>query len=119
MITIENLNAGLKKLHTDRQHSLFSPLIDFLTVGGLSYIFIAAISIYPISLGLNLTIALGLAYVINDPHFLSSYQLFYHDFKKKIAGEDLTRFMQLRYIFAGILIPALIVFYFVILSWSR
>jgi hypothetical protein len=93
--------------------SLFSPLIDFMTVGGLSYIFIILfVWIFPLSIPVNFAMAAYLAYLINDPHFLSSYQLFYNNFKNKIAGIGISKFMQIRYTIAAIIVPIAIISYF-------
>ncbi|TGV82311.1 hypothetical protein EN788_64000, partial [Mesorhizobium sp. M2D.F.Ca.ET.145.01.1.1] len=50
---------------------------------------------------------LFLAYVINYPHFAHSYQLFYRNFGRKLRGDGYDRNLQLRYIFAGIVVPLL------------
>lgn len=105
-------SPSLRSLFLDRHRSLFSPGIDFLTVGGLSYIFILFIQFYPLPIVLNYTIAIGLAYIINDPHFLSSYQLFYSNFREKLSGRHFSRFMHVRFLFAGFAVPALILAYF-------
>ena len=93
-------------------NSLFSPTIDFLTVGGLSYLFIIYMWFFPIPVNINLAAATYIAFVVNDPHFLSSYQLFYKNFTKKIKSDYGPAFMQIRYILAGILVPVSILAYF-------
>lgn len=87
-------------------------MIDFLTVGGLSYIFILYIWFFPLDLNINIFLAMYLAYIINDPHFLSSYQIFYKNFRDKVTGAVLNQYMQVRYIFAALIVPTTIILYF-------
>lgn len=46
-------------------------------------------------------LAFGLAFIVNHPHFLSSYHLLYGDFRKDILRKP-------RYFWAGIIVPAIL-----------
>jgi hypothetical protein len=90
------------------ERSLFSPLIDFLCLGGGSLFVLAALGLtVPAETGRPVLLLLGpaLAHVINHPHFAHSYQIFYRDFRAKVRGEGYGRELQIRYIVAGIVVP--------------
>lgn len=90
--------------------SLISPLADFFLVGGLSFFIILPFFWFHISLPVSVTLAVAFAYIINDPHFIHSYQLMYEDFRSKIAPRP--DGFHRRYIFAGIIVPILFVLWF-------
>ncbi|MBN66897.1 MAG: hypothetical protein CMM94_04945 [Rickettsiales bacterium] len=109
---------------------LISPVIDFLMVGGAAYI-VGALLMFLVSQDLtsgaiyqgqaNISgfwlsiLAAILAYhvfFVNYPHFAFSYQLMYRDFGKKVRGQELPRHMQMRYIFAGVVVPIVFVYYY-------
>jgi hypothetical protein len=52
------------------------------------------------------------AYLVNYPHFAHSYQLFYRNFTRKVSGDGYDRSLQLRYIFAGIVVPVVMTGFF-------
>ena len=95
---------------------LFGPVIDFLCLGGsslllLPFLFVLPDADYRAPLA---TAMLIVAHLINHPHFAHSYQLFYRGFAKKAFRPDLGRVMQARYIFAGIVAPALLIAFCVV-----
>lgn len=89
----------MEKAHKNYFHELFS--IQSLFSGGLSIIFCALFliffkakdSVYEIS-----QVGVALAFVINFPHFLSSYVMLYSDFKSKI-------FKNKRFFLAAVIVP--------------
>jgi len=86
---------------------LFGPAIDFLCLGGISFLLIPVMFVLP-EKELTLTvaaIALGVAHFINHPHFAFSYQIFYEGFRHKAFGSDNDAALRARYIFAGIVVP--------------
>lgn len=48
------------------------------------------------------------AYVVNDPHFTVTYFLFYEDARRRALGEEVERAQKLRWVVAGIVVPALL-----------
>jgi hypothetical protein len=55
-----------------------------------------------------------LADVLNHPHFAASYQIFYRDFRVKLLGSRLSRAMRIRYLIAGIVVPASLLVFFAV-----
>ncbi len=94
---------------------LFGPIVDFLCLGGGSLILISVvIALRPyVDRTELLAITFALAHIINHPHFAHSYQIFYRNFGKKIAGHELPQNLRLRYIFAGLGVPFLLLTFFV------
>jgi hypothetical protein len=91
----------------ERQHYLFGPVVDFICIGGGSFMVIALVALFhtmhtppPPPL---LFMVLFTATILNFPHFVHSYQIFYTRFGTKIATE--AGALRRRYVFAGILIP--------------
>ena len=93
---------------------LFSPLVDFLCLGGSSLI--VFLFLLPFGdFGRNdryifWSVIIGLSMFLNYPHFALSYQIFYRDFKRKI-GNQTERILRYRYWFAGIIVPIALVSY--------
>ncbi|MCP1624849.1 hypothetical protein [Pseudomonas nitroreducens] len=87
-----------------KEKSLFSPKIDFLMIGGLS------IFCYPLFVLFRGQLnsadvawwALVLAFFINGPHFLVSYQIFYIS-KFKLLFSDISA------LFVGVIVPVLLI----------
>jgi hypothetical protein len=90
---------------------LFNPVIDFLCLGGSSLFLLPLLWVLPAAdyRAPVATTMLLIAHLINHPHFAHSYQIFYRGFSAKAFRPDLGREMQARYIFAGIVVPALLV----------
>ncbi len=98
-----------------RPRGLYSPLIDFLILGGGSLPFIIPLGLFvPKDQAAGWFFAgLVLAHFINHPHFAHSYQMFYRDFGAKIRkGGDYAEGLRLRYLFAGIVAPVLLTLFF-------
>jgi len=103
--------APLAVRATRDKRFLFSPMLDFLCLGGsslflLPFLFLLPDADYRAPVA---TTMLLVAHLINHPHFAHSYQIFYRGFAAKAFRPDLGRVMQARYIFAGIVAPAILV----------
>jgi hypothetical protein len=90
-----------------RQRYLFGPVVDFICLGGGSLMVIAVIALFrpmqappPPAL---FSLALSVAIILNFPHFVHSYQIFYARFGAKIAPEGGA--LRRRYVFAGLVVP--------------
>jgi len=98
---------------TRREGFLFGPVIDFLGLGGLSLIFLALLAVFvnpdQFTAKVSLTFII-LANFVNHPHFANSYQIFYRDFRRK-TGVETETILRWRYIFAGLIAPALLAGY--------
>ena len=57
-------------------------------------------------------LSLALAYIINDPHFIHSYQLMYGGFFQKLKAQKQNPNIYARYIFAGIVVPVIFTTWF-------
>ncbi len=93
---------------------LHGPVLDFLCLGGGSI---------PVMLGIALLVGeehrpvfllavIAIGFVINQPHFMHSYQIFYHGFGAKIADRGSP--LRHRYVIAGIVVPAALLAFFAI-----
>src|SRR5690242_6313481 len=89
---------------------LFHPIVDFLCLGGSSLLLLPLLWVLPNAdyRAPVATTMLLIAHMVNHPHFAHSYQLFYRGLSAKAFGPELGRAMQLRYIFAGLVVPALL-----------
>lgn len=95
--------------------NLFSPLIDFLCLGGGSLLLLPILTfLVPDSAnGSAILLAALLSNVINHPHFIHSYQIFYRTFPDLVSSRA-DRPLRLRYLVAGVVVPAILAIYFVI-----
>ncbi len=86
---------------------LFGPVSDFLLLGGASLILLPLIACLPPDAAEPrvAAVALFLANFINHPHFASSYQIFYRNFRRKISGLEYPFSMRARYAAVGIAVP--------------
>jgi hypothetical protein len=98
----------------DDARYLFNPVVDFLCLGGGSLIVLATLAmaapkswIAPVSMVVFL-----LAHVVNNPHFAHSYQIFYRGYAAKAFSWATPAPLRARYIFAGIIVPVLLVAFF-------
>lgn len=90
---------------------LFGPVTDFLCLGGSSLLILPLLMLLP-EKHYEAPMAifmLSVAHLVNHPHFAHSYQIFYRDFGRKAFGDAFGRTMRRRYVFAGIVAPALLV----------
>ena len=104
--------SGGKKRTKPVDGYLFSPLVDFLCLGGSSLIVFLLLIPFG-DFGRNdrfvfWAVVIGLSLFINYPHFALSYQIFYRDFKRKI-GNQTERILRYRYWFAGIVVPIVLI----------
>ena len=91
---------------------LFGPVFDFLTLGGLSIFVCGAIAILlprGIPGAQQAVLVTLLMTIINQPHFAHSYQMFYRNYREKAFGASYPAALRLRYIIAGIVVPAILV----------
>jgi len=96
---------------------LFHPIVDFLCLGGLSLVVLPLLLALPPMDGLYaqvVTVSLVLNYVLNQPHFAHSYQLFYVNFGQKAFGRDYAPMLRARYVVAGIIVPAGLIIFFIV-----
>ena len=99
-----------------RRRHVHNRWIDFLTLGGGSLIVLGALAaFYPrddaARVGLA-SVALVLAFFLTYPHVAHSYQLFYKGFRRKAFSPESA--LATRYRFAGILLPAGMVTFFML-----
>jgi len=100
-----------------RKRYLYGPVIDFLVLGG------GGLVLFGICILLNQTnavpyvvfsvFAFRLTNVFNHPHFAHSYQIFYRDFRSKALGSAYPPVLKARYLVAGIIVPLMMIQYFV------
>ncbi|WP_324748958.1 hypothetical protein SH591_09730 [Sphingomonas sp. LY54] len=90
---------------------LYGPVVDFLCLGGSSLFVLPLLLLVPAEQYRASVAALMLlvAHFINHPHFGHSYQIFYRRFRTKAFTPSLGRTMQARYVFAGIIVPVMLV----------
>ena len=111
-VLVPHFAPAAKARSGPRQGYLFSPWFDFLTLGGGSIIvcgLIAALlpnGIPTLQQALLVTILLA---TINQPHFAHSYQMFYRNFREKAFGASYARALRLRYVIAGLVVPAALI----------
>lgn len=94
---------------------LFGPFVDFFCLGGGSLVVFAVLLLLPPIDGFRahvLALTAVLMYVINQPHFANSYQIFYQGFFRKAFGGEYSPVLRARYIVAGIIVPVLLVLFF-------
>ncbi|MGO9246258.1 MAG: hypothetical protein ACLQDC_15995 [Verrucomicrobiia bacterium] len=102
---------GLKAHSGDaiqRERYLFGPRVDFICLGGGSLMVIALVALFHPMMHTPpphrlLLVVLFTATILNFPHFVHSYQIFYARFGTKIALEGGA--LRRRYVFAGIIVP--------------
>jgi hypothetical protein len=92
--------------------ALREQVVEFLLVGGATPLMFVVSWLLRESLGLDAAdLVVGFtffhaAYIENDPHFSVTYLLFYEDFKERAFGSAFSRSLRVRYLLAGLLIPA-------------
>ncbi|CDX14704.1 conserved membrane hypothetical protein [Mesorhizobium plurifarium] len=92
---------------------LFGPVADFLMLGGSAFLILPALFFVPHEYEGSLAATMVVvAYLVNYPHFAHSYQIFYRNFGRKARGDGYDRSLQLRYIFAGVIVPAIMALFF-------
>lgn len=104
----------LSRAQSTRDSYLFSPLVDFLCLGGGSLLLFIPMMFLDVAT-FEPTVAatiLFLAYFINSPHFAHSYQIFYRNFSDKAFGPAYSAQLRVRYIVAGIVAPVALIIFF-------
>ncbi|WP_245480819.1 hypothetical protein [Mesorhizobium sp. M1E.F.Ca.ET.041.01.1.1] len=77
-------------------------------LGGGAFVILPVLLLVPLEYeGLVAATMVVVAYLVNYPHFAHSYQIFYRNFGRKVSGNGYDRSLQLRYIFAGIVVPVI------------
>lgn len=95
------------------QKYLYGPVADFLMLGGSAFLILPVLFLVPLEYeGPVAATMVFVAYLVNYPHFAHSYQLFYRNFGRKVSGSGYDRSLQLRYIFAGIVVPLVMAGFF-------
>ena len=95
---------------------LIGPVADFLSFGGSALIILPLLLLIPsahYAAGIA-AIAMVAPHFINNPHFAHSYQIFYRGFAAKAFRGSLGPVMQARYLFAGVIAPALLAGFFAV-----
>ncbi|TIM61068.1 MAG: hypothetical protein E5Y58_33240, partial [Mesorhizobium sp.] len=101
-----HLSADAVPVAAAPQKYLFGPVADFLMLGGSAFLILPVLFFVPLKYeGFVGATMLLLAHLINHPHFAHSYQLFYRNFGRKVRGDGYDKNLQVRYIFAGIVVP--------------
>jgi hypothetical protein len=101
--------------------TFFSPVVDFLCLGGGSLIALPILGLLiPDSALPQVGLAvLILSVLINHPHFAHSYQIFYRSYDQVMHALDGDRALRRRYLYAGFLLPLFLLCYFVLaVSWN-
>lgn len=100
--------------HDSRVNYLFGPLIDFICIGGgsLLFLFPMVLAVPEQHRGVIFVMAVVIGQLVNNPHFMHSYQIFYDDFGAKAFGHATPRGLRIRYIVAGIVVPAVMGLFF-------
>jgi hypothetical protein len=96
------------------KRAFFSPTFDFLCLGGGSLLLLP-ILVWVIPDNANgsaVYVAALLSQIINHPHFIHSYQIFYRTFGAITADPNSNQALRARYLWAGIGAPVLIALLF-------
>lgn len=106
--------AGAARRTAGGKRYLFGPATDFLCLGGSSLLLLPVVFALPEKAlsPIFAVVFVGLANIINHPHFAFSYQMFYAGFRKKAFGPGGDPALRARYIVAGIVVPAALAAFF-------
>jgi hypothetical protein len=94
---------------------LFGPWLDFFCLGGATLLLIPWFALLPSDwkeYGDVLIVTTAVAHFINNPHFAHSYHLFYRDFGKRGFASEYPREWRIRYLIAGLAVPAVLIGFF-------
>ncbi|HEY5243718.1 MAG TPA: hypothetical protein VIJ22_19690 [Polyangiaceae bacterium] len=89
-----------------------SAVVEFLLVGGATPLLFLVSWLLQRTLGLSSAdLAVGFlffygAHVVNDPHFAVTYLLFYDRARARVFGDEFQPLQRVRYLVAGLLVPA-------------
>lgn len=107
-VEASTVNVTQKAAIDTEEKYLVHPVVDFLCLGGGSLLlFVLLALLIPLEAATPAisVITLGLANLINHPHFAHSYQIFYQNFWQKISQSNPSKSLRIRYILAGLIIP--------------
>ncbi|RWM10087.1 hypothetical protein [Mesorhizobium sp.] len=108
-----SVDASAAKTAAPPGKYLFGPVADFLMLGGGAFLVLPVLLLVPLKYeGPVAATMVVVAYLVNYPHFAHSYQIFYRNFGRKLSGNGYDRSLQLRYIFAGIVVPLIMAAFF-------
>lgn len=98
--------------------ALISPQIDFWLVGGASIVFFFGAWLLNRATGYTpdaalITVFVYAAFLTNYPHFAYSYQLFYADFRRYLRDPQASWDARARVLLAGVIVPVLMLGYFI------
>ena len=100
--------------------AIVGPWLDVLLLGGASLILVPIAMMLPAaSLPALAATMMVFADFLNHPHFAASYQIFYRNYRAKAFGTTLDRTMRLRYLFAGIGVPVILLSIFAMAFLTR
>ena len=116
MALVEAAQAGTVQ---QPSRAFFSPAFDFLCLGGGSLVLLPVLVwVIPDTADASaLYLAMLLSNIINHPHFVHSYQIFYRTFGAVVGNPSTDRKLQARYLWAGIGAPILIALCFAAALW--
>lgn len=106
----------LEPIFRSKPGYLFHPFVDFLLAGGASipcalFIFSALGDTSALAPKV-LAFTSALQIFINFPHFAHSYQILYGGYGRRIFGSETDRLTRLRYLWAGLVAPGLLIGFF-------
>jgi hypothetical protein len=104
-----------------RPRAFFGPWLDLLCMGGGSLIALPIIAVLVRDSGMDQVqfAVLLIALVVNFPHFIHSYQIFYGSFGKIVLAPQVDRPLRRRYLWSGIIAPAILVCPFAVAVLAR
>lgn len=93
-----------------KPRAFFGPWLDFLCMGGGSLIALPILAAIIPDSGMNQvhTAVLLIALIVNFPHFIHSYQVFYGSFGKIMRAPDADAVFRRRYVWSGVVVPAIL-----------
>ena len=105
------------------RRALLNPQADFWLLSGLSILGLIVISLLT-SAGDNnapwsqqIIWLFGIAsFIVNQPHFAYSYQLFYGDFSSVFSNPQAPRAYKLRFFIAGVAVPVLLLMFIIFIG---
>ncbi|MEM7408242.1 MAG: hypothetical protein AAF458_23335 [Pseudomonadota bacterium] len=116
MSSVRFEQSDAQRLVQERSRSsLFHPLVDFFALGGLSLIALGGFALWgpKTEIAFWTTVAAMVAHVVNHPHFAASYQIFYARFGAKLRSAEYGHGLRMRYLFAGLIVPVLLLAFFI------
>jgi hypothetical protein len=107
--------AASSRARTGRTENWGARFGEFMLVGGATLFLLPLAWLLRRSMGQDASeYAAGFftfyaAYVVNDPHFSVTYLLFYKDARSRALGPHVTLSARIRYLLAGVAVPAVLV----------